>query len=161
MSRAKEILPKMLYMAANPAKWAGREEKLRWIRSNVKHVVVLANLDDPDLREMHAAGEIDYLHLPVKDGHRSLDSRLYDVAKTIAAWLKSEEPTLVCCLVGRSRSGAACALTVREMYNVTGSDALDYVRSKRPGAVKRYGPEQELRSLSRPRVSRPRKVLPR
>lgn len=155
----KTIVPGLLYMSRHPAKWAGAG-KLAWLRENVRHVLVLARMDDPELRELEEDGGPQYWHVATSDGAKRLDSRLYSLAKDVARRMRAGEPVLVACLVGRNRSGATCTLAVREFYNVTGSAALDYVRSRRPGAVKRRGPEDELRSLSKPRPRRPRMVLP-
>ena len=147
-TRAYEILPGLLYMSANPAKWTNREAKLKFFKDRVKHVVILSNLDDPDL---HGHDEFTVHHWPIVDGHVKLDSRLYDdITPKMVEWVHAGEPVLVACLVGRSRSGAAATLTVRGALGVDGSTALDLVRRERPNAVRRAGPEAELRSLSAP-----------
>ena len=145
----KTILPGLLYMAPNPDKWRNREAGVAWLRANVEHVVVLSNRNPSFLKKYP---EVGYWHYPIKDGHTALDVRLYEVVTpAVAQWLADGEPTLIACLVGRSRSGAACALAVREHLNLTGRNALALVRKGRPNAVKRAGPEAELNALRKPR----------
>lgn len=154
--RAKTIVPGLLHMSSHPAKWK-RDEKLAWIGRNVNHVFVLARLDDPELRSLTA---VTYHHVQLVDGHKALDQKAYAVAAEVANLMRAGEPCLVACLVGRSRSGAVCTLAVRDYFNVTGTKALDQVRFCRPGAVKREGPEAELRSLPKPKPGKASKALP-
>lgn len=150
--RPKEVIDGLLWIAPTPAKWKANtnEEKEAWYReNNIQHVVILCNLFDEHLRE---PGTPDYLHLPLVDGGKGLDPRLYSIiTPVVLKWINNDEPTLVCCLVGRNRSGAACTLIAREYFNENGAEALLYVRSRRPGAVKRAGPEAELKALGRPK----------
>ena len=149
--RPKEIIGGLLWMASTPAKWKANteEEKSAWYaENNIKHVVVLCNLMDEHLTSGRAG--IDYWHAPLVDGMR-LDLRIEGlIVPQVLMWMHDSEPTMVCCLVGRSRSGAAITMIVREYLGISGSDALDYVRIQRPNAVKRAGPEAQLRALAAP-----------
>lgn len=144
MRRAKEILPGVLFQGSHPAKWpAGRDE---WLKENIDLVVVLAKRDP----EIYVEG-VEVWHIPVVDSHKTVDSRIPDsVVPVVLNWIRSGKRVLVCCLAGRSRSGACNVLVVRELKNLTGSEALDFVREKRPKAVKREGPEAYLRALPAP-----------
>lgn len=148
--RVKEILPGQLYVSSVPSKWKDREAKVLWLQQNVKHVVVLCNRSDEDL-DAGIPG-VGYLHYVVHDGHKALDQRLIDyVVPQVVAWVNAGEPTLVCCLAGRSRSGATVTLVVREVLNLSGAEALTYVRERRPNAVKRQGPMDQIVALPKPR----------
>lgn len=152
MRRAKEIIPGKLYMGSHPAKWP--KGKLKWMQENVDLVVVLAARPDPELEQN---ADFEYWHFPVPDSHKRVDPQIYEtVVPTIVDWIRGGKTVLVCCLAGRSRSGATATLVVRELLGLSGSEALDYVRAegRRPGAVKRELPEAELRALPAPAMAR-------
>lgn len=161
MRRANEILPGVLYQASHPKKWP--EGKVAWMNENVDLVIVLAGQPDVELDELAAAEQLNftYWHFPVVDSHKTVDERIGEtVVPAIADWIRAGKRVLVCCLAGRSRSGAASTLAVRELYNVSGADALAYVRTKRKNAVKREGPTAYLNSLERPRPEDEQAELP-
>lgn len=168
MRRAKEILPKghvegsgALYQAVTPDKWP--DGKMEWLAENVDLIVVLCNRGDAELAALTDDNEhgLTYWHLPVPDSHKTVDGTIVEhVVPTLVNWILSGKSVLVCCLAGRSRSGATAALTVRELYNVTGSEALDYARTRRPNSVKREGPEAFIRALEKPRPGEDSLELP-
>lgn len=168
MRRAKEILPKdhvegsgALYQAVTPDKWPGG--KMEWLAENVDLVVVLCNRGDQELAALTDDNEhgLTYWHLPVPDSHKTVDATIVEtVVPAVVDWVQSGKSVLVCCLAGRSRSGATVALAVRDLYNVTGSEALDYARTRRPNSVKREGPEAFIRALEKPRPQDPPVELP-
>lgn len=152
MRRAREIIPGKLYMGSHPAKWPeGRDD---WLAENVGAVVTLAKRD-PGID----IPTVTSWHYPVKDGN-SIDPRIPEqVVPWITQCVRGGVPVLVCCLAGRSRSGATAALVVRELTGMSGSEALDYVRERRPNAVKRDGPEAELRALPALEVANPEQLM--
>jgi protein-tyrosine phosphatase len=146
MGRAKEIIPGLLWMSSHPDKWRPRSSKVEWLVANVRHVVLLANRPDPEL-EVGIAG-VHYWHFPVVDSHIDVDPRIsLEVVPQVINWIRDNEPVLVSCLVGRSRSGMTCALVAKEYFNLSGADALTYLREKRPLAIKRDRPAQWLAAL--------------
>lgn len=137
-------------MSRHPYKWRPRNKKLEWLRANVDHVVVLARATDSDL-ESGLPEMPEYHHWEMVDSHVDVDDRIPSmVVPQVAGWLRDGERVLVSCLMGRSRSGMTAALVVREYYGMTGEQALDYVRERRPNAIKRERPEAWIRGLGRP-----------
>lgn len=101
--------------------------------------------DEPVLQrlEWHA-------HIPIPDGKiRNMPDvlRARDVALSM---VRNGYFTLVHCVAGRNRSGLIGALVVRELFSMSGSEAMEYVRVKRPGAIDNIWFEDFLRSLDRP-----------
>jgi hypothetical protein len=144
--RAKTIIDGLLYMGSTPAKWSPREERDRWLSENVDHLVVLCNREpEVDLPD------VEVLHMPLVDSHKTVDPRIPQVVvPNVVGWLTQGEPTLVTCLAGRSRSGITCGLALRELYDLTGEEALEKLRAGRPRAIKREGPEAWFKALPRP-----------
>lgn len=149
MRRAREIIDGKLYMASHPAKWP--EGKLDWMRENVDAVVVLAKREDPELDQLMADGALTYWHCPVVDSHKDIAPEIPEqVVPWVVQAIRGGSRVLVCCLAGRSRSGITCGLVLRELEDLTGEEAIEKLRERRPGAIKREGPEAWLRALPRP-----------
>ena len=108
MRRAREILPGKLYMGSHPAKWPeGRDE---WLKEHVDLVVVLA-ARDPEIPDDLG---VTVWHTPVPDSHKAVASAIPEVVvPTVVEWINAGKTVLVCCLAGRSRSGACATLVVR------------------------------------------------
>lgn len=150
MSRAHRVVddPRVaaLYMSSTPAKWKPGTFEEFVKEADILHVVALCNRP-PGGSEILA----DVWHLPVVDSHKTVDPRIPDeVVPKVVDWLRRGEPTLVSCLAGRSRSGIACGLVIRQLFDLNGEEALDELRDRRPRAIKREGPEAWLKSLPRP-----------
>lgn len=91
-----------------------------------------------------------HAHIPIPDGKiRSMPDvlRARDVALSM---VRNGFFTLVHCVAGRNRSGLVGALVVRELLSMSGSEAMEYVRLRRPGAIDNLWFEDFLRSLDRP-----------
>ena len=102
--------------------------------AGVGTVVGLApRAENPALRELAAAGAIEYVHWPIPDGkiHGPVANRLL----LLAAALARRVGVAVHCRAGRNRSGLLVALIVRERLGLTGRDAMELVRERRPRAL--------------------------
>jgi len=147
MARPKEIVDGVLWMSSSPGKWEPREKRDAWLRDNgIEHVVALCN------RDPETQGVVpDTVHAPVVDSHKTVAGAIpRSIAPTVAQWVRDGEPTLVSCLAGRSRSGITCGLVLRELYDLSGEEALELLRDRRPRAIKREGPEAWFSALPRP-----------
>lgn len=148
--RAHEVIHDRLWMSASPAKWRPGKFKQFVQAYDIKHVVALCN------RPPYAEGDdwddgVDVWHLPLVDSHKTVDPQIPQVVvPKVVGWLRAGERTLVSCLAGRSRSGITCGLAIRELFDLTGEQALEQLRAGRPRAIKREGPEAWLRSLPAP-----------
>lgn len=105
---------------------------------------------------LHPQGEplrgqyrIEYHHVPISDG-KVLDPRLPALTELIVSRVRADVPVLVTCRAGRNRSGLLVALAVRQLLDVTGVEALEYLRAKRPSAVANPAFEAYLLGLQRP-----------
>lgn len=151
MARPKEIIDGLLYMSSSPGKWRPVDKRDEWLEEHgIKHVVALCNRS-PEVLDVSHGGSIDVMHLPVVDSHKTVDPRIPQyVLPHVLQWVRDGEPTLVSCLAGRSRSGITCGLVLRGLYDLSGAEALEKLRERRPNAIKREGPARWLSALPRP-----------
>ena len=130
--RGWQILPGLWQCPAFPDTAASAGE---WCESTgVRTVVGLApRAENPALRELATAGTIEYMHWPIPDGkiHGPVANRLL----LLAAALARRVGVAVHCRAGRNRSGLLAALIVRERLGLTGHDAMELVRERRPRAL--------------------------
>lgn len=80
-------------------------------------------------------GKIIYLHWPIEDGDLPEDEMASILVETIMAALRKKKKVLLHCYEGRNRSGLLAALVVRKMLNLSGKEALDFIRQKKPGML--------------------------
>jgi len=94
------------------------------------------------------------IEAPFSDDCKTLDERGLSQAihASFAVWLavRSESRVLVTCHRGLNRSGLVVALALRGLKGWSGARALEYVRSKRPGALFNPGFAAYLTSLEAP-----------
>lgn len=91
-----------------------------------------------------------HAHIPIPDGKiRNMPDvlRARDVALSM---VRNGFFTLVHCVAGRNRSGLIGALVIRELYGMTGAQALAFVRERRPNAVDNYWFEKFLNEIGAP-----------
>jgi len=130
--KLNEIIAGALYVRGKPNKLA-RDVKLAALkRAGVNTVVCLVGGADPDLRY---ASEVEYVYAPLSDSHRVSKSRLRYLRDLIVERIRQGRGVMVHCQAGRCRSGLVASLVVAELKGISTKAALEYVRSRRPGAV--------------------------
>lgn len=65
----------------------------------------------------------------------ALAAKLRGVAQLVEARVRAGDRCLITCMAGLNRSGLITALAVRRLLGVTGRDAANLVRAKRPHAL--------------------------
>jgi protein-tyrosine phosphatase len=87
-----------------------------------------------------------YIYHPLSDGTK-IDGTINIVAGTASGLIREGHTIFTHCHAGRNRSGFVNALIVMKVLRISGKDALEYVRMKRPGAIDNIYFEQYLLSL--------------
>lgn len=142
--KIREIIPKKLYTRGRFDRHP-KESKLKALREHGIGVVVsLIRHVDEDLA---GPDGLEYYNLPIADGKNWDQNMVMALSYRMAEKIRQEKKVLVHCNAGRNRSGLVCALIVRELWGISGSEALEYVRKKRPRAVANPHFEEYLRSL--------------
>ncbi len=117
-------------------------EELRGIReSGIRRVVVLP--EDHELAEYWgdarsyfealSAYDLEFLHEPVPDMEAPKFNQLVEILR----WIRGA-PSLVHCVGGMGRTGTVIASWLVVERGMSAHDALDAVRSLRPGSVQSY-----------------------
>jgi hypothetical protein len=125
--KLNEIVPGRLYVRGEYHQLDGKLEALE--ERNIRIVVSLVGDPDPDL------APLEHYHVAIPDG-LSLDAPLLlGLARAVALRLPVDAAAVVNCRAGRNRSALLAALIARELLHLTGREALELVRERRPGAV--------------------------
>lgn len=118
MMSADEILPGL---------WMG-DFGSRLDAGNIDLVINLAQADD-QFSEPFGKGN---MHWEIADGPLPDMGKMQSFVNIVTEALCEGETVLIHCNAGVNRSGLLTALVVREMENLTGIEALELVRSRRP-----------------------------
>ena len=81
------------------------------------------------------AGRILYIHWPIEDGDLPQASLLGLIVEQISAGIRKGHTVLIHCQEGRNRSGLIAGLVLRNLYHISGREALTHIREKQIGAV--------------------------
>jgi protein-tyrosine phosphatase len=76
-----------------------------------------------------------YMTWPIEDGPLPDLTQLAAIANATASGISRGKRTLVVCGAGLNRSGLVCALVVRLLYGMAGTDAVDFVQARRDFAL--------------------------
>jgi len=84
-------------------------------------------------------GDIEVLRCPFDDNAAGIPPdtvlAVHRMATAVAARVRRQSRTLVTCAAGLNRSGLVTALTLVELYGISGNEAVTWVRQKRDGAL--------------------------
>lgn len=121
-----EIIPGKLYQrGAFPASQKNIEE----LRANdIKFILNVRTKADP----LGSIPEITYMHIPLADGVKVPGLAKY-ASEIVMNHILYGEKCLVYCNAGRNRSSLVNALVLMR-YGYTGKQALEHLRTVRPGA---------------------------
>ena len=107
------------------------------LRQNGIHTLILcaAELQPPDSE----FSGIEVLRCPFHDEDtvvsRELAARVLETARKAAARVRARRRVLITCSAGLNRSGFVTALTLTELYGISGRVAVKWVRTRRDGAL--------------------------
>jgi protein-tyrosine phosphatase len=95
-------------------------------------------------------GRIIYLHWPIEDGDVPAWEPAAFITHAVTVAVRRGWTVLLHCYEGRNRSGLIAALAYRTLTGCTGADAVDHVRSCRPGMLSNREFAQALQKLPAP-----------
>lgn len=136
-------LPGKIYRSAMPYGLYDRGGSIfpAYLEAKVSAVVVLAEADEiieksgRDLLKLYRQQGMDILHLPIQDYNIPDSILLRQVVDQALALARKGKNVVVHCFGGIGRSGMFLACMAKIVFNITGEEAIAWVREYVPGAV--------------------------
>ncbi len=127
-----EIIPGSLYQRGRFDKWPKKRKLLELEELGITVVANMIRIPDEDIA---GPDGVEYYMLPIPDGKIKDPDMLNRLADRLLQRILGGKKVLIHCNAGRNRSGLVSALVVRRYYKISGQEALNYVRGKRPQAI--------------------------
>lgn len=140
-----EIIPGSLYQRGRFDKWTKERKLAELAELKIDVVANLIRIPDEDIC---GPDGVEYYMLPIADGKIKDGDLLNRLATRLLQRILEGHKVLVHCNAGRNRSGLLSALIVRKYFKISGREALNYVRERRPEAVANPHFEEYLEGLS-------------
>ena len=146
-----EILDARLYQSGAP------EEAAEWDPVHARGIDVVVDLFgtlDPGVPA--TPNSILYIYWPIEDAdYLPALGILTTLVDAVVRLVQLGHKVLVHCHRGKIRSGLLNALVVMQMLGISGRDAVDFVRRRRPGALGNPVFTEYLQSLPAPASAQP------
>lgn len=116
------------------------EDEFEWVvDQGIKSVVTVREVALPS--DWFDGGDIDYLHLAIEDFGAPNMEELVQAIDFIDQQISSGRPVMVHCAAGKGRTGAVLAAYLVKKQNLTAEQAIEKIRSMRPGSVQSVSQE--------------------
>lgn len=110
------------------------ESEFRWLaEQGIKSIVTVREVALPS--GWFDGADIDYLHLQVEDFGAPSIEELVQAVDFIEQQVGNDRPVMVHCAAGKGRTGTVLAAYFVKNQGMTAEQAIDKVRSMRPGSV--------------------------
>lgn len=138
-------LPGNIYRGCMPYSynWQGKEEPLEVYKKvyGISCIVILTSAKESEtfarrnLPELYSKEGFEVVHFPIKDFSTPEMEPLSELIEKIHELALKKHNILVHCISGKGRTGLVMACLAKKEFNLNGEDAIEWVRSRIPGAV--------------------------
>jgi protein-tyrosine phosphatase len=124
-----------------------------YLESGVTLVVLLATDEEclrktrQDLRNLYLSKGLKVVYLPIEDFDLPDKTQLESAVREVAAYLAEGGNVAVHCHAGLGRTGVFTACLAKRVMDISGAEAIGWVRRYIPGAIEVVGQEQFVRNL--------------
>jgi atypical dual specificity phosphatase len=116
------------------------EDEFKWLADHgIKSVVTVREVALPS--GWFDGSDIDYLHLQVEDYGAPAIEEIDQAVGFIEQQISNNRPVMVHCAAGKGRTGTVLAAYLVKNQGMTAEQAIDRVRSMRPGSVQSVSQE--------------------
>ena len=116
------------------------EDEFAWLTDQgIKSVVTIREIALPS--DWFDGSDIDYLHLQVEDFGAPNMEELVQAVDFIEQQISGGRPVMVHCAAGKGRTGTVLAAYLVKKQGLTAEQAIEKVRSMRPGSVQSVSQE--------------------
>lgn len=110
-------------------------------QAEISLVVLLAEEEEiqrvagRDLKAIYAHHGIEVLHLPIRDYEAPDADQLAQALEKILEWVRMGRNLVIHCYAGMGRTGLVAACLAKRVLNLSGEEAVRWVRKTIPGAI--------------------------
>lgn len=126
-----------------------------YLDAELSVVVVLAGLEEidrhakTDLLDAYARNKLEVIHFPIVDYDIPNRDRLAPIIDQVIRIARISQNAAIHCHAGLGRTGLFAACMAQKVFDISGSESIEWVRAQLPGAIETEEQENFVRAFRR------------